>query len=608
MGLFSSAAHAPVAMDGTTTGITMQTVLDQTVDESEKKRLRRIEDFFAAPLSTFEGDLEQWFCVHFPHPRKIRGGPLPGADREFWKSRAAYRKWREVCWRRIRTTIGAIDARKALRAQIDGWTPLLDLLTELSEDHGPVHPATLGSIRALVDRARAHGFEPSDLSPARVPLLLDALPLHERERSVRALKSLASLSSLERVREHLHEDFQGEMWVPGKATPVPDTVRAAIDALINTARYANGMYDDISQTTTAAFNENTAESYTAAFVALARAAADTGMVDLEGLTSLEPLFECEIRRAVVTHWIDLDETGAGFSARTAAQYVGTIARIGEVNGIDTGKWSKSLKSNPFLQDGRETGRKMAPKNQAFCQRLIKDREKTRLFLCQHTLYQDRAMDILATDKTLTLDDRRRVRGLGTCAAFAALEIRGAGIRKGSALAAMSGGTGQNLFRRQSGDERWFELCIPKKDMKGEYVEMPPIPIRDDKYCGYEVLDWYLKTIRPMFDFANPEWCEENERPRSPFLFPAEQSPRALLGSMLYKWFRNCSAEIGLEMFPHNFRHGFASLMLARSWDNRSRAAAYLGCSVGVLDKHYAWLDRRQKLEETQDMLAEILAC
>ena len=55
-------------------------------------------------------------------------------------------------------------------------------------------------------------------------------------------------------------------------------------------------------------------------------------------------------------------------------------------------------------------------------------------------------------------------------------------------------------------------------------------------------------------------------------------------------------------------HGFATLLLARSWSNRGRAAAYLGCSVSVLDTYYGWIDKRQKLEEVQDLLVEVLAC
>ncbi len=388
---------------------------------------------------------------------------------------------------------------------------------------------------------------------------------------------------------------------------MPDGIRHMITEMVAVARYENGTYDDVSKTTSQAFNGQTAQSYEAALIALARAAAETGKVDLATLNCLDPLFASDVRRTAIARWTDLEAIDAGFSARTAADYVRIIGQIGRANGIKTKKWRKNLKRNPFLHDGLASADKMSPKNQRFCERLVHEPADVRTFLTQHLRYQDMAGDILATDKPLPLDALRAARRLGTCAAFAALEIRGAGIRKGSALAAHATGTGQNLLRREAAGKRWFELRIAVKDMKGEYVEMPPIPIHDDKYCGYDVLDWYLQYIRPLFNFANPDWCEENKRARTPYLFPSEQSAAPLRGSVLYKWITRSSADIGLAMSPHNFRHGFATLLLARSWGNRGRAAAYLGCSVRVLDTYYAWLDKRQKLEETQDLLAEALA-
>ncbi|WP_417273737.1 hypothetical protein [Celeribacter halophilus] len=174
------------------------------------------------------------------------------------------------------------------------------------------------------------------------------------------------------------------------------------------------------------------------------------------------------------------------------------------------------------------------------------------------------------------------------------------------MAAQCDGVDQNFFRKKIGENKIFELRIAQKDMKGEYVELPPIHIRDDKYFGHDVLDWYLKTSRPLFDFANPEYCQEQQCAQATHLFMSEKSAKPLSGSMLHRWLTRSSAEIGLPMYPHNFRHGFATLLLARSWSNRGRAAAYLGCSVGVLDTYYGWIDKKQKLEEVQDLLAEAL--
>lgn len=608
MSLFSSAAHAATAATPVPLTPTMQTVFDETGDATERKRIARVAEFFCAPLSTFNGDLLEWFDDHFPALNQIGARPLPGSDRNFWSSKSAYAKWREVVRRRIRTSLGLIDTQKAIRARIDGWTPLLALLTELSKDDGPVHPATLGAIRTFSDRTRAAGIDPCDLTPQVVPEFLKELPTHEQEKSATALKALARLWSLRGVAAHLPAGYDTAFLVPAATTPVPEPVRAMIAEMVETARYDQKTYDDVSETCAEQFNEITATTYCAALVALARAAQETGAVELGSLNCLDALFSDRVRIAAIKHWIDLAEKETGFGLRTAAGYVRIVAQIGKTNGLKTKKWRKNLKKNEHLKEGRADGEKMSPKNREFCEGLIHRPADVRTFLRQHVLYQDRARDILATDKPLTGQKLRDARRLASCAAFAALEIRGAGLRKGSALAAECAGVNQNLFRKTTGDQKIFELRIAQKDMKGAYVELPPIHIRDDAYCGYEVLDWYLEHARPLFDFANPEFCETQKCAMATHLFPSEQSAAPLSGPMLYKWLTRSSADVGLPMYPHNFRHGFATLLLARSWSNRGRAAAYLGCSVSVLDTYYGWIDKQQKLEEVQDLLVEVLAC
>ncbi|WP_417248703.1 hypothetical protein [Celeribacter sp.] len=608
MGLFSSASQTAIT-NTLPAPKTMQTVFDETADTTERNRIMRLSEFFAAPLSTFDGDgadLLAWFDAHFPPVKQIGAGPLPGASRGFWSSKSAYSKWREVVRRRIRSTLGLIDAKKALRDHIDGWTPFLALLEDLSKNHGPMHPATFGAIRTFSDRARAAGIDPMDLTPDVVPTFLDGMPEHTRHASVLALKALNRHRVFPQIAAFLPDDFDTDYLIPTARSPVPEAVRRMIDDMVETARYDQSTYDDVSESSSENFNAKTAEAYRAALIALARAAQETGVVDLASLNCLDPLFETHVRIPVIRHWIKLAEKDGEISHRTAAEYIRTVAQIGKANGIKTKKWLKNLKKNPHLQEGHMARGKMSPKSRTFCEKLIHNPADVRTFLRQHVLYQERAKDILATDKPLTRPKLRDARRLATCAAFSALEIRGAGLRKGSALTAQCSGVHQNFFRKTIDENKIFELRIAQKDMKGEYVELPPIYIRDDKYCGYDVLDWYLKTARPLFDFANPDFCKEQKCAQATHLFVSEQSAKPLSGSMLHKWLTRSSAEIGLPMYPHNFRHGFASLLLARSWSNRGRAAAYLGCSVGVLDTYYGWIDKRQKLEEVQDLLAEAL--
>lgn len=588
--------------------ITMQTVFDTTQDPTEQKRIRRIKEFFDAPLATFdEPDLLGWFDRHFPSLKALGANPMPGSDRHFWTSSTAYQKWREVVRRRICHATGINSTKQALRARNDGWAPLLGLLKELAKGPGPLHSASVGAITAFSDAAREAGLDPSDLTESVVPGLLEAMPLMDRDRAAQALRALARAQIFDEVAALLPADFDPTYLVPAPRTPVPDTVRKMIDQMVQNARLDESTYDDVSQTCSENFGEDTAETYTAALIALARTAQDLGCVDLDTLTCPEDLFCAGTRRAVVADWTTPKTDARQFSLRTAADYVGIIALIGNANRIDVSEWKANYKNNKKLNEGRAAGETMSPKVQRFCESLIAKPENVRIFLRQHILYQERAQDILATDKALALGQIRKARHFGTVAAFAALEIRGAGLRKGSALAAQSHGVNPNLFQRTNGKQRWYELRVAKEDMKGEYVQLPPINIRDDAFAGYEVLDWYLRKIRPLSDYANPEFCEQQKCPMSPYLFVAERSPKPLSGALLYRWLTSCSDKIGLKIHPHNFRHGFATLLLAKSWSNRGRAAAYLGCSVNVLETYYGWIDKRQKLEEVQDLLAEALA-
>lgn len=607
MGMFNKAVAAAVTPT-TPTRITMQTVFETTKEPTEQKRIRRIKDFFDAPLSSFdEPDLLGWFDRHFPSLKTLGAKPMPGSDRHFWTSSTAYQKWREVVRRRICHTTGTTNAKRALRARDDVWTPLLALLKELAKGPGPLHSASVGAITAFSDTARKAGLDPSDLTESVVPDLLEAMPMMERGRAAQALRALARARIFDEVAALLPTGFDPTYLIPAPRTPVPDNVRKMIYQMVQNARLDESTYDDVSRTCTENFGEETAQTYTAALIALARTAQDLGCVDLDALTCPDDLFCADTRRAVVTDWTTPKTDTKQFSLRTAADYVGIIAQIGNANGIDVSEWKANYKKNKKLNEGRAAGETMSPKVQRFCESLITEPENVRTFLRQHILYQERAEDIFATDKALTLGQIRKARHFGTVAAFSAVEIRGAGLRKGSALAAQSHGGNPNLFHRNNGQERWYELRVAKEDMKGEFVQLPAINIRDDAFAGYEVLDWYLRKIRPLSDHANPEFCEKQNCPMSPYLFVAEQSPNPLSGALLYRWLTSCSAIIGLKIHPHNFRHGFATLLLAKSWSNRGRAAAYLGCSVSVLETYYGWIDKRQKLEEVQDLLAEALA-
>ena len=55
---------------------------------------------------------------------------------------------------------------------------------------------------------------------------------------------------------------------------------------------------------------------------------------------------------------------------------------------------------------------------------------------------------------------------------------------------------------------------------------------------------------------------------------------------------------------HRFRHGYATLLLARGWDNLVFAAKMLGNTPEVCRRNYAWLDDEDIIERGQDILIE----
>ncbi len=130
---------------------------------------------------------------------------------------------------------------------------------------------------------------------------------------------------------------------------------------VKTARFDEGTYDDISGSSKPTFNDNTAATYEAALVALARTAAETGKVDLTQLNCIDSLFSSEVRIAVIKHWIQEAGTKNGISARSAAGYVRAIAQIGAANGFDPNPWRNNLKTMISSPKGAKTTTRWHPR-------------------------------------------------------------------------------------------------------------------------------------------------------------------------------------------------------------------------------------------------------
>jgi hypothetical protein len=263
---------------------------------------------------------------------------------------------------------------------------------------------------------------------------------------------------------------------------------------------------------------------------------------------------------------------------------------------------------------------MSPKTVQFCRPLINIPQRRRSFLTQHFAYRDRADDILATDKMLTASQLREVRMFGTCAAFAAIELCGAPNRVTNVLQLRHRGPTSNLFLPK-GHADHYEIALDRKEMKVKKGK--PVPrqkIRRNALEGAQTLDWYIKTVRPLFPYGNAQWCAGIDQPfdnlrfgkvqdllqraESIHLFVSPQSAAHLSKSVFYDYLCEASEAIGMPMTPHNFRHGVASIMLKRSLANIGKVATLLNNSPGVVGTFYAWINEAIVIEEVQDEIVE----
>jgi integrase len=188
---------------------------------------------------------------------------------------------------------------------------------------------------------------------------------------------------------------------------------------------------------------------------------------------------------------------------------------------------------------------------------------------------------------------------GVCAALAAIELEGAPFRKSNALDLTTEGKPTTFFLPTKAEEPRYTIIIPNALLKnGDFLtlrseELPPITIEEkcDSDHGVRILTWYFKEIRPLF----PDWQ------RTSHLFVAPRGGGGRLPTATFdRWLLECSAEIGLPMTPHNFRHGYVSLQYNDDRSSLPELAILLGDAESTLRKHYAFIDRMRTARDLQE--------
>ncbi len=603
---------------------TMQDVYEDAVQagkDDEAKAIKRLADFFARSLCDLPASIE-WFDELFALAKSHR--QVPGQDRNFWKSLTAYNRWRNKVRRRIEETLGEVKKEKERRARQDGWLPLLELVTMLSKDGGPIHAGEAGCVTAFADRARRLSIEPLQLSRQNIDLLLEQAasePL--RRKNIRALQVLQRYHCIQSIAAHLPPEIEIDTARRRFDNILPKHVEEWIERMLETARCDPEKYDPTTGKYKDEWTDSTVATYRSSLRTYVWSASRerSGQVDLDTLADFPRLVSKDVFWGVIAHWNDLSEQKGGLTARTAFGYVTRIATVLSRNRIEVAHMIEAKERSDFLKEGEAADEEMSPKNIAFCRPLVDDPRKRRQFLTQHFEYRRRAEDILATDKVLSSSQLRLARMFGTCAGFAAVELCGSPLRVTNALQLRHRGPTSNLFLPK-GNATHFLVTMNAKEMKVQNrQQVPQVKIRRNALEGAQTLEWYLKAIRPLFPYGNEEWCPvENPQPlanvrfgrvqdrsrsaESIYFFVAPQSGAHLSKSLFYEWIGEVSAAIGMPMTAHNFRHGLASILLKRSLANLEKVAKFLGNTPAVVQRNYAWINVEAVIEETQDEIMD----
>lgn len=513
-----------------------------------------------------------------------RRWPSNGFDPLRFKSRRAYLAWRRKVKAALRGYFGEAAAGRERRSRDDSWTVLIAVIETALIDKGTDLKSII-PIRTLADLARRADLTPAELTTPIVAQWAEAAAPSRRQSLVRAVRTLEAL----RVSAAIPADL-----LP--ATPLQDieTVRRAARPVLPAhlaaqaeewiSRRCDGEVDFVTGEAMNAASAQTWAGYRAALLKYMHTAITVKAVP-SSISCLGHAMTQDVLRAVLRDWIEEDDPSQRISDRTMHRYIRNIRTLMELQHIDTRGFVMALKTSRNLQKGNRDNKEMPLATRKFCALLVQHREYEIRFRSLHRTFQRMAQDLMATEGR-----SRQAIQLGTLAVFAAIGLWGVPLRLENALALRIRGERPTLVLPQ-GKRDYAMLVIPGEDVKnGKRVHAR---ISRNRARALEVIEWFMKEIRPGFPRAET----------SQLLIPGWDADE-LSHAGFRNWLKQHSAEAGLPMTPHNFRHGQASLYLKHHPGEYSGAARLLGDKTQAVRTYYAWIDDDAEMARVQRLIAQ----
>ncbi|WP_146673561.1 tyrosine-type recombinase/integrase [Thioclava sp. F36-6] len=509
-------------------------------------------------------------------------------DPDLFKTFKSYKGWRQRVVSILKKSSGATTANTVVPNDL--WSKLLFECERLVDGTFGRRRQELIPIVQLAKEARRSGRQPHELDGAWLSTLSDALDARRRRTISQAVRRLNEY-------RHLSSEIAGTL--PTCDLEVPDRVRRSAPdhipfhlqqqahQLIESA--SSGEMDEISGEAVFGLSKAAQNVRQAALNKYLRTGLMIGVIRHE-ILAFEKIFDRPVFLEIVRAWIQDQDGNIRISERTMRSYITNIAILAEWLHLDTSFMRASLKINPTLKKGQRDAQEMSEPAKAFCQHLLRNRRAELTFQSLHLAFMRDAQSLRAEVFNSPYKERRIIQ-LGVLACFSAIALWGVPLRVSNMLQLRHRGEDANLIL-PVGARRQAYVLLPahsvknKRDIKASLVDGPTRAL--------EVLIWYLDEIRP----------EIHGSEESDFLFPGYGGGQ-LSSTVLRGWLHRHARNHHLQMFPHNFRHGLASLYLRAQPGDYAGAARLLCNTPNVVRKYYAWIDEERELLEVQDKIIKM---
>ncbi len=502
---------------------------------------------------------------------------------------------------------GELAAKQERRARLDDWADLAAAFKPHIANGGLIHAGALSGLNKLIDYARRAGLDPKDMEQEGfIERLIETAPNSKDYGTIRSgLKLLSDFRFIDEVAALLPSCPIPQLPLLREANRLPAHVEAYIDELV---AVASTKTDEIDCEDGYVVKKSTQDAYRAVlkyhFTVLTRCHAnpqcgyDAPVNDLRGVNDLSCLLEDDHIHATIRYTAAAEGMPGAISLRTSAGYYSSLLIVLARNGFSVGDLARAMKSSRFLKRAKAECKGMTPEAREWCRRLLSDPLMEQKFRNLHRIAQAHANKILdaaaADGRALSDAELREVRKFGTVAAACAIEYAGRPIRLSNVLGGCAcrgpraisscrviSATGLYGFTLEAVETKACEAC--------------PFTSLNDELYGPQVIEWYLKFIRPLFPHSKGNL----------HLFPSiERETASISASHFHIWFTQVATAVGIPMTFHRWRHGYASLLLRLDAENLQLAADMLNNTRRTVEKHYAFILKSKTYSKGQKQIIE----